>query len=75
MIHASTSKSMSNLPQSGNISYGSTTSKSMPDKPQSGNNGLTTSKSNPDIPQSGNIIYSEHELSLGQGSVTSSFQS
>ena len=37
MIHASTSKSMSNLPQSGNISYGSTTSKSMFDIPQSGN--------------------------------------
>ena len=37
MIHASTSKSMSNLPQSGNISYGSTTSKSMFDIPQSSN--------------------------------------
>ena len=38
MIHASTtSKSMPDLPQSGNIIYGSTTSKSMPDLPQSGN--------------------------------------
>ena len=78
MIHASTtSKSMPDLPQAGNIINGSTTSESMPDLPQSGNliYGSTTSKSMRDLLQSGNI-YSEHELSLvEQGSLASSFQS
>ena len=84
MIDRSIKKeSMPDLPLSGDIRiHGSITSTSMPGLPHSGNINesgniiyrSTTSKLMPDLPQSGNI-YSEHELSLEQESIASSFQS
>ena len=76
-------ESMPEFPPSGDIRiHGSITSTSMPGLPhsvninESGNiiYGSTTSRSMPDIPQSGNI-YSEHELSVEQESIESSYQS